>query len=134
MSKKRKTPPPDDRAAEILREIGAATPKRRKYGNVPVTVGGVTFDSRKECARYGELLMMERAGLIEGLERQVEYRLEVNGVLVARYLADHRYREGGAVVVEDVKGGKGRKGTRTQAYRIKRRLMLAIHGIEIREV
>jgi hypothetical protein len=59
---------------------------------------------------------------------QPRYRLEVCGVHVCDYVADFRYEEGGATVVEDAKGFK------TAAYKLKKKLMKAIHNIEIREV
>jgi hypothetical protein len=90
-------------------------------------VDGIRFDSKKEAARWGELLLMRSAGLIADLERQVRFDLDVNGVRVCRYVADFTYVEGDCVVVEDC------KGFRTPEYKLKRRLLLAIHGIEIRE-
>ena len=104
-------------------------PKPAKYRNEPTVVDGVRFDSRKEAARWCELRLLERAGAIADLARQVRFVLEVGGVRVGVYVADFQYREGGERVVEDVKS----EGTRTQVYRLKKRLMLACHGIEIRE-
>jgi hypothetical protein len=57
----------------------------------------------------------------------VRYPLEVNGVPVATYVADFVYSEAGREVVEDA------KGVLLDVYKIKRKLMLALHGIEIRE-
>jgi hypothetical protein len=100
-----------------------------KYGSRRTTVDGVTFDSAKEARRFGELVLMERAGHITGLRRQVPFALEVNGHKVAVYRADFVYTDAsGLDVVEDV------KGFRTPTYRLKRKLMLACHGILIAEV
>jgi hypothetical protein len=106
-----------------------------KYGNRKVTVDGEVFDSRKEYARYRELALLQRAGQISDLRRQVKYELlptqRVNGRMVERacvYIADFVYRENGSEVVEDA------KGFRTKDYIIKRKLMLYIHGIRVREV
>jgi len=114
--------------------FGAAIAKH-KYGAKPVKKGqradGLKFDSQAEAKRYDELRLMERAGEIEpgSIRTQVRYALAVNGVHVTAYIADFVYRRaGGADVVEDV------KGVRTEAYRLKRALMAAVHGIEIQEI
>lgn len=102
--------------------------KQSKYKNVKTEVDGVVYDSAREAKRHGELQLMERVGQISNLRRQVSYELKVGGVLVAKYIADHVYDEGGAEVVEDS------KGIRTRDYAIKRKLMKALYGIAIREV
>ncbi len=101
-----------------------------KYRNRKTVVDGVTFDSAKEARRWGELRLLERAGKIHGLRRQVSYALIVNEILIARYVADFVYTEG-TLVVEDVKSAYTRK---LPVYRIKNKLMRAIHSIDIREV
>lgn len=105
--------------------------KVRKFRNEPTTVNGVRFDSRKEAARWGELVLLEAAGLIANLERQVRFPLIVNGVEVCVYIADFVYSEAGGRVVEDVKSAHTR---RLPVYRLKAKLMLAVCGITIREV
>lgn len=98
-----------------------------KYRARPKTVGGISFHSTKEANRYQELKLLEKAGQIAGLELQPSYALVVNGSKVCTYIADFRYQERGQTVVEDV------KGYRTDVYELKRKLMLACHGIEILE-
>lgn len=107
--------------------------KPRKYRNVPTAIDGVKFPSKKEANRYAELRLAEKAGAIAGLEPHPKFRLEVNGHLIGTYTADSRYVDTrtGEVVVEDVKSVATRK---KEAYRLRKRLMVAIHGIEIREV
>ena len=107
--------------------------KPRKYRNEPVMVDGIRFDSKAEARRFGELRMLEMAGEITALECQPRYRLEVNGVKVCDYVGDFRYvdTETGRVVVEDAKGGDA---TKTRLYKVKKRLMLACHGIEVEEI
>lgn len=106
--------------------------KRSKYGSVKTVVDGITFHSKKEAARWMQLRLLERAGEIVDLEHQVKYPLVVNGQLVCSYICDFRYawKHGGGQVVEDVKSGP----TKTREYRIKRKLMKAIHQVEIQEV
>ena len=109
-----------------------------KYGNRKTTVDGITFDSQKEAARWCELKLLERAGEISDLLRQVpikllpEQRNEKGKVIErpVRYVADFVYTDNrtGEQVVEDT------KGARTKEYIIKRKLMLYMHGIRIREV
>ena len=108
-----------------------------KYNNTKITVDGQIFDSKKEANRYKELRLLEKAGEIYDLRRQVKFKLiptqrdEVTGEVVERecsYKADFVYEEDGKTVVEDV------KGFRTKEYVIKRKLMLWRYGIRIREV
>lgn len=106
-----------------------------KYGSRSITVDGMKFDSRKEYFRFCELRLLERAGAISDLDRQVKFELipsqKVDGKVVERpvhYIADFVYKQDGKNVVEDTKGFK------TKDYIIKRKLMLHVHGIRIREV
>ena len=106
-----------------------------KYRNKKIVVNGITFDSKKEARRYTELLLLERAGAIQELRRQVKFELipsqRYDGKVVERpcsYVADFVYRENGNLIVEDTKGLK------TRDYIIKRKLMLYLCGIKIREV
>jgi hypothetical protein len=101
-----------------------------KYGARKTVVDGITFDSKKEAARYQELRLMERAGLIRDLKRQVKYELipKQPGERAVKYTADFTYTEDGETVVEDVKGVK------TRDYVLRRKLLLWRHGIRIREV
>lgn len=110
-----------------------------KYGNIKSN----GFDSKKEERRWNELLLLQRAGKISGLKRQVPFVLiptqYENGKCVERsvsYKADFTYyehKDGTPVlVVEDVKGYKD--GSAYAIYAIKRKLMLQKYGIRIREV
>ena len=102
--------------------------------------------SRKEHRRAAQLQMMQRAGLISNLREQVRYQLipaqygtcgnDFKGhttlVLLERpcsYIADFVYNDSrGNLIVEDT------KGMRTKEYIIKRKLMLRVHGIRIKEI
>ena len=108
---------------------------RSKYHSRKATVDGIEFDSQKEARRFRELSLLERAGQITGLQRQVKFELipsqKIDGKVVERawtYVADFVYMENGKMVVEDTKGFK------TKDYIIKRKLMLHLQGIRIREV
>lgn len=110
-------------------------PGKSKYGAVRVrTVDGIEHDSKKEAARWQELNLMLRARLIEDLQRQVRFELipKQDGERACTYIADFVYidRKTGEKIVEDVKS----PATRTEAYRIKRKLMLLVHGIRIKEI
>lgn len=125
--------------------------RRRKYGNTKITVDGIQFDSKREAARYQELKLLERAGVISFLQRQTKFQLipeqhaSSNAVYTkgprkgqrkpgklleheCSYIADFCYIQNGETVVEDA------KGYRTEVYRIKKKLMLERYGIQIREV
>ena len=119
-----------------------------KYNNRKVTLYGEEFDSQKEAKRYAELLLLQRAGKIKDLQRQVKFVLIPTqrepdtigarggvhkGKLIEKevsYYADFVYTdlETGREVVEDT------KGVRTEEYVIKRKLMLWIHHIRIVEI
>lgn len=126
---------------------------RAKYGNRKAVIDGITFDSKKEAQRYTELKLLEKAGKITGLQLQREFELIPEqrektdqiytkgpnkgrfkpGKLLERkcsYVADFVYwdLENNCMVVEDA------KGMRTKEYIIKRKLMLHIYGIRIKEV
>lgn len=110
-----------------------------KYHSKKVTYNGETFDSKKEYRRYTELLLLERGGAISELQRQVKYELlpsqRIDGKVVERpvsYVADFVYKQDGKTVVEDVKGYKG--STAYAVFALKRKLMLWVHGIQIKEV
>lgn len=102
-----------------------------KYRNKKVIVDGEKFDSKKEYNRYCELKLLERAGKITKLARQVKFELipKQANERACSYIADFVYaEENGKEVVEDTKGVK------TPEYIIKRKLMLKLYGIRIREV
>jgi hypothetical protein len=98
-----------------------------KYGAIPTTVNGKKFASKKEARRYKQLKLMSQAGLVNGLRCQVSFSLNVGDTHICRYVADFVYFENGVEIVEDV------KGFLTPVYKIKRKLMKAIYGVEIRE-
>lgn len=102
-----------------------------KYRNKKIEFDGQKFDSLKEFHRWQDLKILEKAGVIEGLDRQKRYRIEVAGVHICDYVADHVYTEKGRLIVEDVKSAFTRK---LPVYRIKKKLMKANFGIEILEV
>lgn len=108
-----------------------------KYKNNRATVDGETFDSKKEAKRYQELLLCQKAGWISNLRRQVTFQLvptqktETKTERAVTYVADFVYTDTqGREIVEDVKSAITKK---LPAYIIKRKLMLWIHGVEVRE-
>ncbi len=98
-----------------------------KWHNIRTTVDGITFDSKREADRYVERKLELRAGAISELELQKRFSLDVNGIHICNYDADFVYKRNGIQVVEDAKGKP------TDVYLIKRKLMLAVHDIEIFE-
>ena len=136
--------------------------KRNKLHAVKTEYNGIEFDSVAECRRYQELLLLLRAEEISELERQVVYDLipdfyeilETGEVYKAgakrgqpktkrvciergiKYIADFKYIDNktGETVVEDVKGYRDTSSATYKVFIIKRKLMLCIHGIRVREV
>ena len=99
--------------------------RRLKYGNTKCEARGIKFDSKLERDRYLFLSAMEEQGIISGLQLQPEFELEVNGMLMCKYRADAGYLLSSFPVVEDV------KGVLTEVFRIKRKLMKALTGVDI---
>lgn len=117
-----------------------------KYKSKKVEVNGIVFDSKREARRYQELLLLEKAGEIKSLSRQVKFVLIPaqrepdtigprggfrKGKVIEKecsYIADFVYLENGNTVVEDT------KGFCTKDYIIKRKLMLYFNNIRIREI
>ena len=123
---------------------------KNKYQAKKTYANGMVFDSIKEADRYFSLYVLERAGKIKNLRRQVKFELlptqyetfprysDKTGKRLTdgkraiekgcTYIADFVYEENGKTIVEDTKGFK------TEAYKIKKKMMLFFHGIKIREV
>lgn len=109
---------------------------RSKYGNQKTEVNGVKYDSKKEAKRAEQLELQQRLGIISDLERQKKYVLQPSFKFLGKtireisYVADFVYKENGELVVEDVKS----PASRTPVYLLKKKMMMYVHGIEIREV
>lgn len=110
-----------------------------KYGNKKTTLDGHIFDSKREAQRYAELKLYEKAEMISDIQMQVPYVLipkqhdeNKKAVRECKYIADFVYIDKSVTpwktVVEDV------KGFRTKDYIIKKKLMLQVYGITVREV
>ncbi|MBR5306860.1 MAG: DUF1064 domain-containing protein [Oscillospiraceae bacterium] len=134
-----------------MRRKASIKNSRSKYRNKKITVDGITFDSQKEYRHWCELLLLEEAGAITDLQRQVKYvllpaqyetyerygkrgkRLKDGKRCIEKsvvYIADFVYKdlEKNEIVVEDT------KGFRTADYKLKRKMMLYFHNIKIKEV
>lgn len=77
-----------------------------KYGNKITVVDGIKFRSKGEADRYSELKLLQIAGHISDLKRQVKHNLEVEGIVVGTYTSDFEYAEDGQWVIEDFKGAR----------------------------
>ena len=134
---------------------------RSKLRNKAIIIDGQRFDSRAEARRYGQLRMLERAGEISDLQMQKMYELipghyeyvptgkifsrgarkgqkeykRVTVELPVKYIADFVYKtKDGNTVVEDVKGYSDPNSATYAKFVIKRKLMLWIHGVKVKEV
>lgn len=117
-----------------------------------ITADGQKFDSKKEHKRYCELKLLERAGKISGLVRQPRFELIPTqyepdtigprggvrkGAVLERsctYVGDFAYWQDGEYIVEDVKGYQQANSPAYAKFVIKRKLMLWVHGIQVKEV
>lgn len=98
-------------------------------------IGGHKFDSQAEGKRYRELLLMEKAGEITGIKHHPKFPIIVNGVNICTYIADFEYwvkfmdvSKHPELIIEDV------KGIQTPIFRLKQKLMVACHGIDVKVV
>ena len=100
-----------------------------KYHAKKTSIDGYTFDSLAEANRYQQLKLLKQAGEIDELAVHPSFDIVVNGCKVCKYIADFYYfdHQKGEHIVEDVKGVK------TAVYRLKKKLMKAVHGIDIYE-
>jgi hypothetical protein len=129
------TPERLDRAAAYA--VRSEKKSKSKYGNHKVTTPeGLTFDSKAEYRRWCELHVLVRAKEITDLQRQVPFDLvpaqvspDGTKLRPVAYVADFTYRDKlGRLVVEDPKGAS------TAEWVIKKKLMLHVHGIWVREI
>jgi hypothetical protein len=97
-----------------------------KYRAVPTIIDGIRFPSRLQAARYRVLKLLQMAGKISNLRLEVPYNIKVCNVHVCTYIADFVYLENGIEIVEDS------KGVMTPIFRLKRKLIKAALGVEIR--
>lgn len=152
------TPPLDSRTGVgglvVIGQADPASSKPSKYRAVKETIDGITFDSKREAARYRDLVLRMKAGDIRRLRCQPRYALcpliieeadarDINAGVnslrrlpICDYIADFEYEEsdrgyGGIVwrlIVEDV------KGVRTDVYKLKKRWFQTQYGMQIREI
>lgn len=121
--------------------------KPNKYNARPTDVlmpdGSVhRFASEKEANRYRELELLQRAGDITNLRYQVSYQLiphqkrdDGKTEQPCRYIADFVYNDrDGKEIAEDVKGYTDTSGAPYKLYTVKRKLMLQVWGISIKEI
>jgi len=135
--------------ARTLKILACTSKKGRimaKYKNKKIEIDGIVFDSKKEARRYQELKLLEKAGRIQNLQLQVKFVLipkqysKTDFTKAGKprliehecsYLADFVYSEDGQTIVEDVKSSYTRNH---MLYVVKRKLMLYVHGIRIKEI
>jgi Flp pilus assembly CpaF family ATPase len=99
--------------------------RKNKYNAKKTNVDGITFDSRREANRYGELKTLLKSGLISDLELQVPFPCVINSKKICSYKADFVYTQDGKRIIEDV------KGFMTRDFKLKKKLVEALHNIEI---
>ena len=117
-------------AAQRRGPVPGTHTSRAKYGNTKTERDGIRYDSAKESRVLADLETLERAGHIRDLRRQVKFAIVIDGIHVCDYVADAVYMEGARRVVVDVKSEATRK---LPVYRLKRKLMAAVLGIEVEE-
>lgn len=83
------------------------------------------FPSAKEARRYKALLLEATYGQIYNLTVQPKYPVIINDKKITTYIADFKYIRGGVEIIEDV------KGLETDLFKLKKKLVEAIYGIEI---
>lgn len=103
--------------------------KTNKYGNKKTEYSGRLYDSKKEANRAAELDVLVRGGVVRNWQAQPRFHFQYGGVKICSYVADFRVEyTDGTVDIEDVKGYK------TDVYKLKKKMMKAFYGIEIKEL
>lgn len=117
--------------------------RKNKYHNQRTEVYGLVFSSKKEADRYVELMCARQSGLIRNLTLQPKFELQEAFTdsqgekhRAITYIADFSYEEKQSdgnwkIVVEDVKGGSA---TKTEVYRIKKKLFLKKYKLPLIEI
>lgn len=99
-----------------------------KYHSRKAVVDGITFDSKKEAARYVELKCLEKNGEIINLVLQPRFVLQPSfkhkgkTLRAITYVADFSYQKGAEVIVEDTKGYE------TDVFKLKEKIFLRKYG------
>lgn len=108
-----------------------------KYKNKKTIANNIVFDSKKEAQRYEELMLLLKSGEISNLRLQVDFTLQEaytthtgQRVRAIRYKADFTYIKNNQRIVEDVKS----RATKTQVYKIKKKMLVEKYGIKIIEI
>jgi hypothetical protein len=99
---------------------------QNKFNAERVVTEDGTFDSKKEHRRWCELKLLQMAGEIRNLKHHQVFKFEHNGVLIGSYEADFTYFQGNEFVCEDAKGYE------TDVFRLKRKMLKAFYGIEVK--
>jgi hypothetical protein len=108
-------------------------PKKSKMGNKPKVYNGVRYQSTAEAHHAGNLDFAIKAGLVERWERQISYKLVVNGVLITTYILDFRvFFTDGTIQYQDVKGRH--EGVPYDLFTAKKNLMYALFSIVVIEI
>lgn len=91
------------------------------------------FASKFEANRFAELSMLQTAGQIKDLQTQVAFPIKVNGVDICKYVADFTYKNAqtGEAIIEDT---KGHEKAVTDLFKIKRKLVGALYGFDIKPI
>ena len=121
---------PRKEKGRVGKSTSSSEKSRNKYGAQKSEVDGLVFDSKVEAYRYIVLKDMVRKKLIRDLELQVSFEIIINDIKICNYIADFCYycTQTNSYIVEDV------KGKRHPVYQLKKKMMLACHGIDIKEV
>ena len=130
--------------SSAVRAYGSAKVRANKHKAVKREYNGMTFDSGRELKRWQELELMQKAGVITCLRRQVAFVLAESVTLPdengnqrkkpdIRYVADFVYCDSGISrdIVEDAKSPHLRKNP---VFRLKIHLMKLRYGIDVRLV
>lgn len=109
-----------------------AAGKESKFGAIPTeTADGQKFKSELEATYYNRQWVLQRAGEVVKIEREVRYEFVINGLFVGAYLLDFRITfKDGRIDYVDCKS----QPTKTALYQLKKKLMKALFDIDIKEV
>ena len=120
---------------ELINGKLVSSKPKSKFGNRKVEIDGFKFDSQKEANFYCKLKILKDSGEIADFDKQVKFDIRVNNIHIANYFLDFLVKKNdGTIDYIDIKGQDrySKKFIKTDVFQLKKKLVEAIYGIEIK--
>jgi len=110
---------------------------KSKFGNSITIYNGEKFHSKKEAGYAQYLDMMIKAKRVTKYEKQIPFDIVINNVKICKYVLDYAvHYPSGVVEYVDVKpfDKRKKKFILNPVYQLKKKMMKAVHGINLKEI